>query len=62
VQPNHAVIMASFALECRKTMRDVTIKLERELGPETADDLCLRIGLHSGPGKFAMRFIAMCCV
>lgn len=30
-------------------MREVTIKLERELGPETADDLCLRIGLHSGP-------------
>jgi hypothetical protein len=47
-QENHALIMASFALECRKILRDVTMKLERELGPETADDLCLRIGLNSG--------------
>jgi hypothetical protein len=40
--------MAGFALECRKIMRDVTRALERELGPETGD-LCMRIGLHSGP-------------
>jgi Adenylate and Guanylate cyclase catalytic domain len=41
--------MASFALECRKILQDVTRSLERELGPDTSDDMCLRIGLHSGP-------------
>jgi class 3 adenylate cyclase len=48
-QDDHAIIMSSFALECRKIMKDVTQTLERELGPDTADDLSLRIGLHSGP-------------
>lgn len=40
--------MASFALECRVRMTDVTRKLERALGPDTSD-LSMRFGLHSGP-------------
>ena len=40
--------MARFANDCMKTMRQITERLEAELGPETAD-LGLRIGLHSGP-------------
>lgn len=47
-QDDHAMIMAGFALECRKLMRDVCRRLERSLGPDTGD-LCMRIGLHSGP-------------
>lgn len=47
-QDDHAVIMARFALECRMKLRTVTRKLERTLGPETAD-LDFRFGLHSGP-------------
>ncbi len=45
---DHAVAMARFARECRERFTQVTQKLEVSLGPETAD-LCLRIGLHSGP-------------
>ncbi len=48
-QENHAILMSTFALECRKIFKDVTHSLERELGPDTSDDLCLRIGIHSGP-------------
>ena len=47
-QANHAVIMARFASECMVKMGDVTNKLLSSLGADTAD-LCMRIGLHSGP-------------
>jgi class 3 adenylate cyclase len=47
-QPNHAVIMARFASECLIKMGEVTRKLEKTLGPDTAD-LDTRIGFHSGP-------------
>ena len=45
---DHALIMSRFAWEIKYTMHDVCKKLESSLGPGTAD-LCLRIGLHSGP-------------
>jgi class 3 adenylate cyclase len=48
VQEDHAVLMAGFAMETHKLMRDVCRKLEASLGPGTAD-LCMRTGLHSGP-------------
>jgi hypothetical protein len=44
---DHAVVMAKFANECLSKMKDVTNKLEVELGPDTAE-LQLRIGMHSG--------------
>ncbi|GKY98676.1 hypothetical protein MPSEU_000823900 [Mayamaea pseudoterrestris] len=47
-QPNHAEIMAGFALHCRSKMKEVTRKLERILGPDTSS-LVMRFGLHSGP-------------
>lgn len=47
-QDDHAVRMATFCLECRKITKTVTRKLERSLGPETAE-LGMRFGLHSGP-------------
>ena len=47
-QPDHAIIMAKFAMECRAKMREVTKKLVRTLGPET-EDLQMRFGLNSGP-------------
>ena len=47
-QAQHAVIMTSFAIECRKQMKRVLRKLERTLGPDTAN-LAMRFGLHSGP-------------
>ena len=47
-QEDHAIIMARFARDCRSKMNEVTRKLEMTLGPDTGD-LCMRIGLHSGP-------------
>lgn len=47
-QPNHAIIMARFAQDCRNRMNEVTAVLEKSLGPDTAD-LTMRFGLHSGP-------------
>ena len=45
---NHAVVISRFALECMKTMDDLTKRLEVTLGPDTGD-LNVRIGIHSGP-------------
>jgi hypothetical protein len=45
---DHAVVMARFARECMSKMDVVVKKLETTLGPDTAD-LCMRVGLHSGP-------------
>lgn len=45
---DHALIMSRFAWEIKYTMHETCKKLESSLGPGTAD-LCLRIGLHSGP-------------
>jgi class 3 adenylate cyclase len=45
--PDHAVVMAKFARDCRGKMTQVTRKLEVTLGPGTAD-LQLRFGLNSG--------------
>lgn len=47
-QPDHAVRMTKFARECMTKMTEVTKKLEVSLGPDTGD-LCLRLGLNSGP-------------
>jgi class 3 adenylate cyclase len=45
---DHAIAMARFARDCLHKMHRLTKKLERTLGPDTAD-LDMRIGLHSGP-------------
>lgn len=47
-QPNHAIIMARFAMECMHVMNKVFRDLEETLGPDTGD-LGMRFGLHSGP-------------
>ena len=47
-QPDHAVRMTKFARECTSKMTELTKKLEVSLGPDTGD-LCMRLGLHSGP-------------
>eukprot|EP00980_Cylindrotheca_fusiformis_P029226 scaffold22762_cov127-Cylindrotheca_fusiformis.AAC.1 len=44
---DHAVVACRFARECLKKMKDVTLKLEVSLGPDTSD-LDLRTGIHSG--------------
>eukprot|EP00980_Cylindrotheca_fusiformis_P001921 scaffold437_cov111-Cylindrotheca_fusiformis.AAC.19 len=41
----HAVIACKFARDCLKKMKEVTLKLEITLGPDTGD-LDLRIGIH----------------
>eukprot|EP00980_Cylindrotheca_fusiformis_P007045 scaffold1479_cov127-Cylindrotheca_fusiformis.AAC.4 len=41
----HAVIACKFARDCLKKMKDVTLKLEVTLGPDTGD-LDLRTGIH----------------
>eukprot|EP00980_Cylindrotheca_fusiformis_P024138 scaffold11571_cov122-Cylindrotheca_fusiformis.AAC.1 len=43
----HAVIACKFARDCLKKMKEVTLKLEVSLGPDTGD-LDLRTGIHSG--------------
>jgi len=45
---DHATVMARFARDCLDAMNDLTKKLEITLGPYTGD-LCMRVGLHSGP-------------
>ena len=40
--------MARFARDCLHKTNQLTKKLEVELGPDTSD-LCMRIGVHSGP-------------
>lgn len=45
---DHALVMAHFATDCIEKMKLTTKELELSLGPGTGD-LCLRIGLHSGP-------------
>lgn len=44
----YTVAMCRFARDILLRMRIVTQKLERSLGPDTAD-LAMRVGLHSGP-------------
>lgn len=46
--PQHALIMARFAMECLRTMDVLIKKMEVTLGPGTAD-LGMKFGLHSGP-------------
>jgi len=46
-QPDHAIIMAKFALTCLRKLEDVINRLTPELGEGTRD-LALRVGLHSG--------------
>ena len=45
---DHAVVMARFARDCVMKMNNLTKQLELSLGPDTGD-LCIRVGLHSGP-------------
>eukprot|EP00980_Cylindrotheca_fusiformis_P018345 scaffold5995_cov113-Cylindrotheca_fusiformis.AAC.1 len=44
---NHAIVGCKFAQDCLKKMKEVTLKLEVTLGPDTGD-LDLRTGVHSG--------------
>eukprot|EP00980_Cylindrotheca_fusiformis_P025951 scaffold14981_cov90-Cylindrotheca_fusiformis.AAC.1 len=44
---NHALVACKFAQACLKKMKEVTLKLEVTLGPDTGD-LDLRTGIHSG--------------
>ena len=48
LHPDHAIVMAKFAANCRDKMRNLTQDLGPSLGPDTAD-LEFRFGLHSGP-------------
>eukprot|EP00526_Cylindrotheca_closterium_P004051 CAMPEP_0113631926 /NCGR_PEP_ID=MMETSP0017_2-20120614/16591_1 /TAXON_ID=2856 /ORGANISM="Cylindrotheca closterium" /LENGTH=1166 /DNA_ID=CAMNT_0000542455 /DNA_START=14 /DNA_END=3514 /DNA_ORIENTATION=+ /assembly_acc=CAM_ASM_000147 len=43
----HAVAACRFARSCLKKMKEITLKLEVSLGPDTSD-LDLRTGIHSG--------------
>eukprot|EP00980_Cylindrotheca_fusiformis_P015780 scaffold4589_cov132-Cylindrotheca_fusiformis.AAC.2 len=43
----HVVVACIFARECKLKMKEVTLKLEVSLGPDTGD-LDLRTGIHSG--------------
>lgn len=47
-QKDHAVRMIRFARAIVRQMGHITKRLEVTLGPDTGD-LCLRIGIHSGP-------------
>lgn len=47
-QPDHAVRMAKFAMECVVTMSKLKGRLVNKLGEE-AGDLSIRVGLASGP-------------
>jgi class 3 adenylate cyclase len=46
-QPDHALIMTKFSADCMLKLRQLLIKMAGEYGEDT-EDLCLRIGLHSG--------------
>ena len=54
---DHAVVMAKFARDALVTVKDLVKQLELTLGPDTGE-LGIRIGLHSGPGKFTKHFAA----
>eukprot|EP00980_Cylindrotheca_fusiformis_P001064 scaffold293_cov135-Cylindrotheca_fusiformis.AAC.4 len=41
----HAATVCRFARDCVKTMKEITVKLEMTLGPDTSD-LDLRVGIH----------------
>ncbi|CAJ1960174.1 unnamed protein product [Cylindrotheca closterium] len=43
----HAVVACKFARDCLRKMKQITVKLEVSLGPDTAE-LDLRTGIHSG--------------
>ena len=45
---DHAVAMARFSKDILQKFREMVKAMVVELGPDT-EDLCLRIGLHSGP-------------
>lgn len=45
---DHAVLMARFAKRVIDTFNATVKKLEVSLGPDTGD-LCIRVGMHSGP-------------
>ena len=47
-QPDHAVLMAKFAVSAYQKFERITQELEIELGPDTTE-LGLRLGMHSGP-------------
>ena len=47
-RPDHPIVMAKFASDCRDKMAQLTKELETTLGPDTAE-LQLRFGLNSGP-------------
>mmetsp|Transcript_27427 Transcript_27427/g.65843 ORF Transcript_27427/g.65843 Transcript_27427/m.65843 type:complete len:1348 (+) Transcript_27427:241-4284(+) len=47
-RPDHAIVMAKFARDCRSSCADICSNLEVTLGPDTGD-LRMRFGLHSGP-------------
>lgn len=40
--------MARFASSCLERIKEVTLELEKTLGPDTTN-ISLRVGLHSGP-------------
>eukprot|EP00980_Cylindrotheca_fusiformis_P017299 scaffold5354_cov110-Cylindrotheca_fusiformis.AAC.4 len=42
---DHGVVACRFARDCLKKVKDVTLKLEVSLGPDTSE-LELRIGIH----------------
>jgi Adenylate and Guanylate cyclase catalytic domain len=58
VQPQHALIMARFAWDCRCAMIVVTRELDVALGPDCSD-LKMRFGLHSGPVTAGGKYSAM---
>jgi class 3 adenylate cyclase len=45
---DHAVAMARFARDCLSEFNTTVKAMVLELGPDT-EELCVRIGLHSGP-------------
>ena len=47
-QADHAERMVMFAFKCLSKMKELTKKLESQLGPGTSD-LGMRMGIHSGP-------------
>lgn len=59
-QPDHAVIMAKFAMECMGKIDDVTGNLVGKLGQGT-EKLSLRMGLHSGPVTAGEHFANVHC-
>lgn len=47
-RPDHALVMARYACDCKDAMQKIRRKLEKQLGPDTRA-LDMRFGLHSGP-------------